>query len=44
MTRNPVAERLECGGEQRRSYRVERRFSLTRTSAEMLHALVRAHS
>lgn len=44
MTRNPVAERPEGGGGQRRSYRVERKFSLTRTSAEMLRTLVRAHS
>lgn len=44
MTRNPVIEQPEHSGEQRRTYCVERKFALTRTSVEMLRTLVRAHS
>lgn len=42
--RSPIIERLEHDGEQRRIYRVERKFDGTRTATEMIRSLVRAHS
>lgn len=44
MERNPTAEQLEHAGEQRRIYRVERKFGSTRTAMEMVRNLVQAHS
>jgi hypothetical protein len=42
--RTPTIARLERDGAQRRSYRVERKFDGTRTAAEVVRSLVRAHS
>lgn len=41
MERSPTKKRAE---ERRGSYRVERKFNGTRTAAELVESLVRAHS